>query len=164
MKPILTIKCLYKMRNNILKYLVIAALIINAATLLFFFLTRPPHRESPRKGGGDPITSNLKLDDAQLKTFTVLREQHHASHDSLLQLIAEKRTVLYTQKPTSLDSTIQVVGHLQEQIELMTYQHFEKVRTICTPEQQVILDKMLAGAVQHVLMQDGNKKPPPRRD
>lgn len=152
------------MKNNILKYLVIAALLVNAATLLFFWLTRPPHPERPQKERVDPIALELKLDDAQLKTFTALRVQHHQSHDSLLQLIGEKRTVLYTQKPASLDSTIQVIGHLQEQIELMTYQHFEKVRTICTPEQQAQLNKMLAGAVQHVLMPKGDKKPPPRRD
>lgn len=147
-----------------LKYLVVAALLLNAATLLFFWLTRPPHGKPPQKERGDVITRELNLDDDQLKVFNALRVQHHESHDSLLELIAEKRTVLYTQKPTSLDSTIQVLGYLQEQIELMTYQHFEKVRTICTPEQQAKLDKMLAGAVQHVLMPKGGKKPPPKRD
>ncbi len=152
------------MKNNGLKYIVVAALLVNVATLLFFWFTRPPHLDRPQGEKGDLISKELNLNSDQQATFTTLKRQHHRTHDSLLQIIAEKRMVLYAQKTASLDSTIQVIGHLQEQIELMTYQHFEKVQEICTPEQQAKLDKMLAGAVQHVLMPNNEKKPPPKRD
>lgn len=152
------------MRNNGLKYIVVAALLLNVATLLFFWFTRPPHPNGLPKEKVDLISKELNLSDDQQAAFTTLKRQHHRTHDSLLQIIAGKRTVLYTQKPASLDSTMHVIGQLQEQIELMTYQHFEKVREICTPEQQVKLDKMLAGAVQQVLMPTGSKPLPPKRD
>ena len=152
------------MKNNGLKYLVIAALLVNAATLIFFFVTRAPRKGRPPKETFDKITEELKLDNDQQKIYSSLRKQHHRTHDSLLQLIAEKRQILYSPKPASLDSIIQPIGQLQQQIELITYQHFKEVRKICTPEQQAKLDKMLVGAVQHVLMPVGNKKPPPKRD
>ena len=152
------------MKNNGLKYLVIAALLVNAATLIFFWVTRPPRGGRPPKETFDELTQELKLDNDQQKIYKALRKQHHSSHDSLLQLIAEKRQVLYRQKPTSLDSIIQPIGQLQQEIELITYQHFEEVRKICTPKQQAILDELLVGAVQHVLMPKNNKRPPPKRD
>lgn len=152
------------MRNNGLKYIVVAALLLNVATLLFFWFTRPPRPKGLPQEQGDLISKELNLSDEQQAVFTTLIRQHHSTHDSLLQIIAGKRTVLYTQKPASLDSTIQAIGQVQEQIELITYQHFEKVREICTPEQQAKLDKMLAGAVQRVLMPTDEKRPPPKRD
>ena len=71
---------------------------------------------------------------------------------------------MYAQKSVSMDSTLQAIGLLQQQIELVTYQHFENLRKICTPEQQTKLDKMLVGAVQHVLMSKGDKPPPPQNE
>ncbi len=152
------------MRNNGLKYLVIAAVILNVATLIFFWVTRPPRGGRPPKETFDVLTQELKLDNDQQKVYKALRQQHHRTHDSFLQLIAEKREVLYAQKPASLDSIIQPIGQLQQQIELITYQHFEDVRKICTPEQQTKLDKILVGAVQRVLMPKSNKRSPPKRD
>ncbi len=152
------------MKNNGLKYLVVAALLVNAATLIFFWVTRPPRKGRPPKETFGVLTQELKLENDQQKVYKALRVQHHSTHDSLLQLIAEKRQVLYSQKPASLDSIIQPIGQLQQQIELITYQHFEDVRKICTPEQQAKLDKMLVGAVQHILMPKDDKRPPPKRD
>ena len=152
------------MKNNILKYAVITALLINAATLIFFWVKRPPHGDKPPKPPFEIITQELQLNSDQQALFKILREQHHHSHDSLLQIIAQKRRVLYAQKPVSIDSTIQAIGLLQEQIELITYEHFDNVRKICTPEQQTTLDTLLVGTVQHVLMPKGNRPPPPRKE
>ena len=152
------------MKNNLLKYLVIAALFVNAATLVFFWLKRSPRNDRQQKETFDVLIQELKLDNNQQTVFKTLREQHHRSHDSLLQIITEKRQVLYAQKPVSMDSTLQAIGLLQQQIERITYQHFENVRKICTLEQQTKLDKMLIGAVQHVLMPKGDKQPPPRKE
>ncbi len=152
------------MKNNGLKYLVIAALLVNAATLLFFWFIPPPHPGRPQKGKGDLISKELDFSKEQQAAFTTLRKQHHRTHDSLLQIISEKRQVLYAQKIATLDSIIHDIGQLQEQIERITYQHFAKVREICTLEQQAKLDKMLAGAVQRVLMPNEGKRPPPKRD
>lgn len=152
------------MKNDGLKYIVAAALLVNVTTLIFFWVTRPPQGGRPPKEAFDTITQELKLDNDQQKAFMTLRQQHHGKHDSLLQLIAEKRKVLYSQKPASLDSILLPIGQLQQEIELVTYQHFEDMRKICTPEQQAKLDKLLVGAAQRVLMPEDNKPPPPKRD
>lgn len=151
------------MKNNALKYLVVAALLANTATLLFFWLKRPPRGDRP-KPPFEILTQELQLNTEQQKAFTLLHKQHHHVHDSLLQSMAEKRKVLYTQKTSQIDSIVQQIGLIQQEIEVITYYHFEDVRKICTPEQQTKLDNILVRSVQHVLMPKGNKQPPPHKD
>lgn len=152
------------MNNNWLKYLVIAALLINTATLVFFWLKRPLNGNRPPQAL-QLLEKELQLDDKQMDAFEISKKQHHRSHDSLLQLMGEKRQMLYSLKSPSIDSTVKQIGAIQEEIELITYHHFEDVRKICTPEQQAKLDKMLLGAVQHLLMPKNRRNPPPpKRD
>lgn len=145
--------------------MVVAALLINAATLIFFWLkfasTDNGHRPPPR----DLLEKELQFDGKQLAAFDVLKKQHHQQHEQLLQQIAEKRKVLYAPNVVSIDSTVQQIGLLQQQIERMTLSHWEDVRKICTPEQQSKLDTLLFRAVQRILNPNSERKPPPpKRD
>ena len=152
------------MKNNWLKYLVVAALLINTGTLIFFWLKRPLNDNRPPRPL-QILEKELQLDNKQLDTFEILKKQHHRSHDSLLQLMAEKRRMLYSSKSVAVDSTIQQIGAIQQEIESITYHHFEDLRKICTPEQKAKLDSLLVGAVQHLLMpKNRGNHPPPRRD
>ena len=152
------------MKNNWLKYLVVAALLINSATLIFFWLKRPPNDNRPPRPL-QILEKELQLDNKQLDTYEIFKKQHHRSHDSLLQLMAEKRRMLYSSKSVAVDSTIQQIGAIQQEIESITYHHFEDLRKICTPEQKAKLDSLLVGAVQHLLMpKNRGNHPPPRRD
>ena len=152
------------MKNNTLKFLVIAALLLNVATLLFFWLKRPPREGRPLREAHNVLVEELNLDQTQQETFKMLREQHHRVHDSLLQLMGKKREVLYGQKSVSTDSIIQQIGFLQQEIELVTYRHFDDIRKICTPEQQSKLENILTKTVQHVLVPQGGNKRPPKKD
>lgn len=146
------------MKNNALKYLVIVALLINAATLIFFWFNRLEKGHLPPPRPETVLLKALSLDAAQQDIFKILREQHHASHDSLLQIIAAKRQILYRQKQGVNDSILNEIGRLQQDIERITYNHFSDVRKICTPAQQTQLDSLLVKTVQNVLMPK-NKKP-----
>jgi periplasmic protein CpxP/Spy len=140
------------MKNNWLKYLVAIALIINAATLIFFWYNRPPEGGKRPLRAGQVLEEELKLDGKQQALFQTLREQHHQAHDSLLQIIAAQRQVLYGQKHAANDSVLTKIGLLQVEIERITYDHFKEVRKICTPEQQAKLDVLLDKTVQNILM------------
>ncbi len=152
------------MKNNWLKYLVVAALLINSGTLILFWLKRPLNDNRPPRPL-QILEKELQLDNKQLDTYEILKKQHHRSNDSLLQLMAEKRRMLYSSKSIAVDSTIHEIGLIQQEIESITYHHFEDLRKICTPKQQAKLDNLLLGAVQHLLMpKDRRNPPPPRRD
>ena len=141
------------MRSNILKYFVVAALLINAATLIFFWLKRPAHK--PPKRIENIIIEELKMDSKQQAIYTTQHKAHHRLHDSLLQLVAAQRRVLYAQKQGANDTILQKIGALQQEIELVTHNHFIDVRNICTPEQQIILDNLLERTFQRLLQPKG---------
>lgn len=140
------------MKNNGLKYLVAIALIINAATLIFFWYNRPPQEGKRGLKPGRVLIEELKLDTQQLVLFQPLRDQHHQAHDSLLQIIATQRQILYSQKQAANDTILHKIGLLQAEIERITYDHFQEVRKICTPEQQAQLDILLGKMAQIILM------------
>jgi periplasmic protein CpxP/Spy len=146
------------MKNNGLKYLVAIALIINAATLIFFWYNRPPQEGKRGARPGQVLIEELKMDEKQLALFKPLRDQHHQAHDSLLQIIADQRQILYSQKQAANDTIVQKIGIVQAEIERITYEHFKEVRKICTPEQQAQLDILLEKTVQNILMPKGKRR------
>lgn len=151
------------MKNNGLKYLVAVSLLINAATLIFFWYNRPPQEGNRGSKPGRVLIEKLKMDEKQQALFRPLRDQHHQAHDSLLAIIAAQRQALYAQKQVANDTIIQKIGLLQAEIERITYEHFQEVRKICTPEQQKQLDALLGKTVQRILMPK-NKRQKPRNE
>jgi periplasmic protein CpxP/Spy len=148
------------MKNNWLKYLVAIALIINAATLIFFWYFRPPEEGKRAMRPGRVLVEALKLEDNQQDIYQNLQHQHHQEHDSLLQIIAAQRQVLYSQKQVANDTILTKIGLLQVEIERITYAHFKEIRKICTPEQQAKLDILLEKTVQNILMPKRQKTTP----
>jgi periplasmic protein CpxP/Spy len=146
------------MKNNGLKCLVAIALIINAATLIFFWYNRPPEEGKRGLRPAQVLVEELKFDAQQQITYQTLRSLHHQAHDSLLQIIADQRQILYSQKQAANDTIVQKIGHLQQEIERMTYDHFKDIRKICTPEQQAQLDILLEKTVQNILMPKGKRR------
>jgi periplasmic protein CpxP/Spy len=149
------------MKNNGLKYLVAIALMTNAATLIFFWYNRPTEGDKRPPRAGQVLVEALKFDAEQQAIFKTLRAQHHAAHDSLLRIIADKRQILYSQKQGVNDSMLNEIGLLQQNIERITYNHFGDVRKICTPTQQPQLDSLLTKTVQNILMPNnrGRQRP-----
>jgi hypothetical protein len=93
-----------------------------------------------------------------------LQDQHHQEHDNLLKQIAEKRKALYAQKTNALEPFTQEIGLLHQQLELKLYQHFQEVRKICKPEQQVELDKKIVRFVHSILCPPPHGERPPPQD
>jgi periplasmic protein CpxP/Spy len=149
------------MKNNALKYIVVVALLANAATLIFFWYNRPERMGNANIGPKKILEETLNFDATQEGIFQTLKEQHHASHDSLLGIIADKRQLLYRQKGGANDSILNQIGTLNQEIERITYNHFSDVRKICTPTQQVQLDSLLEKTVQQILLPKNKKRPPP---
>jgi Spy/CpxP family protein refolding chaperone len=66
-----------------------------------------------------------------------------------------KTAVIDTVKVNELADSI---VSIQKQIELVTFYHFQKVRAICTAEQQQKFDEVIDEAIRML-----GPKPPPRR-
>lgn len=138
-----------------LKTIIVALFLLNIGMVLFMFLHRPGDGRPPEPK--DIIIRELGLDDAQQNLFKGLREAHQAEMRAIREKNAGFRKNLYleigTAKPDSvkINSLADSITVAQKQAELVTFDHFKKLRAICRPEQQAKFDLMIAELVQNML-------------
>ena len=163
--------------NRWFSALMLLFLTANIVTLAILWLH---HKETKGQPDGPPqangevfefVTRELKLDSAQQSTYRQLREEHQAAvrplQDSLRN--ARDRFFALLQSATPADSMVQSysrnIADIEQSLSLVTFRHFQKLRTICRPEQQTKFDSI----IQDVLRQLGGPRrpggppPPPRR-
>jgi len=152
------------MENKSLKYwksFSIILIILNVALIAFLIITpmvSPPHR-GPRENPGRFIIKKLEFSSQQEAEFNKLREAHHDSVEGLqFKLRKLKKSFFDGLKSESefknKDSILNKIAENQRQIDLVTFDHFEKVRKICNPKQKIIFNDI----IQEVLERLG--KPP----
>jgi protein CpxP len=149
--------------SRFLKIAIIVLLLINIATLTFMWTGRkhydghmpPPPPHAPRPPAAfEFLTHELNLDEAQIKQFDALRKEHHEN----AQLIQEKSRKMHHRffdllGNTTADSALSVqladsMALFQKQMEMLTFNHFKKVRAICKPGQQKKFDEVINEALQ----------------
>lgn len=151
-------------KTKLLTLAIVSLLILNVGTLLFLVFRRPPPpHEGRRDNGGEArefLMRELKMDDAQRKTFDLLREKHHITNDSLVEQMKLVRERVFDNFKTGDTTGIAQVSFLQQQIELNTFSHFRDVRAALRNEQQVHFDEIIREAMRMM----SPKPPPPRRN
>lgn len=129
--------------------LVILLLLANAATLAFFWLDRSKKPMQQEGGPKEFLVKELTLSTAQQQQYEELVKQHRQAVDAIRQQVkAAKDNLFALVKVTEAsDSTKQAaasdVSKLTEKIDLLTLNHFQQVRKICTPEQQQKFDQLI---------------------
>jgi hypothetical protein len=148
-----------------LKLVILILLFINIGTLSFLWMNRPPRENGPRRGGeiGEYLMHELKFTPDQRKQFEQLRDEHRNSvkeikdtHENLREKLFDSMGTLPTDTSNILllaDS----ISLLQKQIEISTFYHFQKVRLICSPDQQKEFDQVIKEGL-HIL-RPGSKHP-----
>jgi len=160
-------------KNKLLTWLVVLLLIANAATITMFWLGSG--RPLPN-GKGTPqefLVKELKLDARQQRLFEVLRKEHHDSAMILREAVKQAKDSFFNLlKQASVTDSIKLVkannvSAITQQLDLLTLDHFQKIRTICSAEQQKKFDQIINrvvgmfGQPQRPGRAEG-KRPPPR--
>ena len=159
--------------NRWLTIISIILLVANAVTLTLLWSGRPkhpPHEEAgvtPPPGGQafEFITRELKLTQAQQDSYKILREEHQAAQRVLQDSIRLSKDNFFEllQSPGVSDSVLETASKkalvYQQQLDLLTFRHFQKVRALCTPEQQKRFDEIIK---QVLLQMSGPRMHPPR--
>lgn len=148
-------------KPGFLKWLVIVLLLVNAATLAYLFVGDRNNKPFGPRRGKDFIVKELN--------FT---EEQKVKHDSLHKIFANEQEAIFSRikllkdslyfKSTAKNDTAQLnafttrIGTEFSALEKETFLHFQRVRNICTPQQQVKLDTI----INHLNnMQRGSKRP-----
>src|SRR5688500_16491711 len=155
-------------KNRFLKIIIICLLILNFGVLAFLVWgnkrNRGDHHGGNMRGGPAKfIVEELNLDDKQQDQFNELKKEHQQQMRQLQDSIKTQRDLL----PDAIikgdnavaDSIAARIGHYQQRMEYLTYEHFVKVRGICNDEQQ----KKFKTIIQDILEMMGPRKGPPHR-
>lgn len=149
-------------QQRIMKWLNVFLLIINLSTFLTIMLMNKgkasPSAEGSKFSSDDFLRKELILSKEQFQTLNRLDGDVFRSYQVLLDKQCELNFAildeLASENPskTDLDSLASRVGHYQYLLKKQTVRHFLNVRSICTEDQQVLLNNLL-----HSMMGTGDK-------
>jgi periplasmic protein CpxP/Spy len=138
-------------RSKILTLLAGFLLLTNIALLVYFLVLKPGGRSVPGKYGGLEalLRKELQFTDAQVAQFGQMKEQHFAQMKPLMDSIQAERDRLYNMignsffTDSALSSATRRISERQAVVDAMTFRHFQRLRTICTPAQLPGFDTMV---------------------
>jgi len=145
---------MFKQKRNYITTIVILV-IINITCLLLLWIGKPKHNTRGSEDNGDKIAGIQKMLKEELGFSIEQTEQFLAirsSHKEMANDLSEKIMILrkemfedamYSDKPSISDSLLNLSLEKQGQIEIQTFEHFQKLKEICTPEQEEKLFELM---------------------
>ena len=141
-------------KNNLLAALVVLVIIANIIVIALFFKGREHNMLKPPGTPLEFLIKRLSLNEKQQEELHQLADSHHRAADSIRGKIKVARDQLFSllKQPSGNDSSKNrasaLVAKNLEELELLTFDHFQKVRLICTPVQQIKFDSIISQTVQ----------------
>lgn len=145
--------------------LILVLLIANAATISMILFKKEERNPAAPDGPAKYIIKELKLNEQQQDAYFDLINEHQQAVRPLRQEIKKAKDVLFDLLQNSIPDeqakakAIKNIGELTAQLDLVTFDHFAKVRKLCTPTQQTKFDEIIKQVVQMMGMPHGG--PPP---
>jgi protein CpxP len=148
--------------SKFLKVVIVILLLINIATLGFMFMQRPPHGgPPPPMDAGNYIAHKLNFTNDQQDKLEQLRDENRNIIENLRRhskdLHDDYFDLLQNQLVDSNNVNVRADSILanQKQIELATFYHFQKIRAICTTDQQKKFDDIIKDALRMMAPRPG---------
>lgn len=157
--------------TKFLKLVIVLLLLTNTGILAFLWMGR--HNNKSPMGppqGRDAFSflcKELQLDEQQTRQYEELRDEHHQAVENMQHNGRHLRERFFDLLHSSPLDSVQVkqlsdsIAHTQQQIELLTFYHFQKVRAILRPEQQKKFDDVIQDALRMMGPGAGGPPPPP---
>jgi len=149
-------------KNKLLTWLVLLLLVANAATIAFFWMNKTKHLPPPKGTPKDFLIKELQLDAKQQEQLEVFVKEHQQAARQLRVKIKEGKENFFAllKQPAVTDSAKNelstVVSSYIRQLDILTLEHFQKVRSLCKPEQQAKFDQI----INEVTTMIGQPRPP----
>jgi hypothetical protein len=148
-------------RNRNLLIIIGVLLITNIAVLVYFLGQKKPektaavqHTERERPGISETLQKEVGFTDEQTARYKVLKDKQRETikpmyddmrkaKDSLFRLLS------YPETPDSLlNKVCDAIAEKQKALDLQTFYHFKRVRSLCTPDQLPKYDSMILRMVR----------------
>jgi len=131
-------------KNRFYILLILVLLALNGIIIgKIIFWNRPVHQE-PR----EIIIEQLDLNEQQVSNYDKLIREHRAAIRQKDRALRQLKDSLYRQlrDPASdpgPDSLISRISTIQREIEFIHYRHFQDIRTLCRPDQQIHFNELV---------------------
>ena len=158
--------------NRLLPVITLLLLTANIVTLGYLWthnsatIKKPP-LNSPVGPVFEFLTKELQLDSAQQQAYKILREEHQAGQRPLQDSIRKEKDALFEllkmQSPPDVLVQTQAAkaAAAEQQLDLFTFKHFQKLRAICTLTQQKKFDEIIQDVLRRMAPAKRQQGPPP---
>ncbi|MGC4103520.1 Spy/CpxP family protein refolding chaperone [Ferruginibacter sp.] len=113
------------------------------------------------------VTKELQLDSVQLQQYKALRDEHQAGQKPLQDSIRRSKEALFEllKMQNAPDSLVQHLSNkaaaAEQQLDLFTFKHFQKLRAICNATQQKKFDEIIQDVLRRMAPAKRQMGPPP---
>ncbi len=128
-------------KTKILVVMIFALILLNLSTLTFMWINRPQRGPGPGgEGPGRYLMEEVGFTTDQREAYHKLMEEHRSITDSTNDSIRVYKKQLFSYLPSGnlsgAELTASSIARLQKKLELNTFNHFVKVRALCTTAEQ----------------------------
>ncbi len=162
------------LNNRWLTLFTLLLVIANIVTLTLLWVHRrgegrPDGKMPPPPRGQvfEFINHELKLDSAQQEAYRKLKDEHQEYQRAVQDSLKKQKDAFFAllQQPAVADSVLQKaarqIGEQEQQIELVTFRHFKKLRALCNAEQQRKFDTIIQDVLKRMGPPRNRMEPPP---
>jgi periplasmic protein CpxP/Spy len=146
----------YSTKNKILIGVLLLLVLANIATITVFWLGKGRPPLSPKGSPTDYLVKELGFDAKQKEAFLGLVQAHRTQAESLRQQVKTAKDNFFKllQQPGITDSgkmaAAKNISQASEQLDLITFDHFKKVRALCNADQQKKFDSIIQDVMHMV--------------
>ena len=153
-------------KDKFLILLVLLLMVANITSIAIFWLGKPNPKPDRQKGTPSAfLIAELNFNKQQQDQLEIFRKEHIEAAEPLRKQLANNKNVFFKllQQPALADTQIinaeNAVTAIIQKLDLLAFDHFKKVRKICTDKQKEKFDKII-GQVAHIIGNPGNPPPP----
>ena len=141
-------------KNKVIAWLIALLIIANVATLVFSWVGRFKHQRdnSPREF----LAAKLNFSESQKNAYFELAKNHNENANKIRgQIKIDKENLFQLLKTEQIVNTIKNNAALKvslsiQSLDILTFDHFKKVRALCTEEQKPKFDELIQKMVNSV--------------
>jgi len=136
-------------RNRSLLIIIAVLFLTNVAVLVYFLELKKTERPLAWNGVAEMLQKEVGFNEEQTSKYKEMKEKQRGkirpmydemrkAKDSLFRLLSYPETT-----DSALNKMADVIAQKQKSIDLETFNHFKKVRVLCTPDQLPRYDTMV---------------------
>ena len=141
-------------RNRPLIFIIAVLLLTNIAVLGYFLWYKKPHK--PSEGGGDrrpgietPLQKEVGFTEDQMTKYRQMREEQMKAIKPMFEDMRKAKDSLFrtmgneNANDSVINAIADAIGQKQKEMDLRMYNHFKRIRSLCTPDQLVKYDSLV---------------------